>query len=215
MKINKYWLVVTLIVTASFVIGLVFYPRMPETMASHWNARGEADGYMAKFWVLFLMPFISLALAIMMYFIPKIDPLKTNIEKFKGYFYGFVIVMLLFFFYVHTLVILWNLDFRFDFTQLLMPAMAVLMYFVGILTAKAKRNYFIGIRTPWTLNNDEVWDKTHKLGGKLFKIAGVLTLFGVFFPDQAIIILMISVLGAALTSVVYSYLVFRQIQKGS
>ena len=73
---------------------------------------------------------------------------KTDIEKFKTYFYGLVVVITKFFFYLNLLVILWNLDFRFDFTQLLMPAMVILLYVVGIMIGKAKRNYFIGIRTP-------------------------------------------------------------------
>ena len=213
MKINKYWAAILFIVLASFILGAVFYPHMPETMASHWNAHGEADGYMPRFWVLFLVPFVSLGMALLMFVIPRIDPLKTNIEKFKGYFYGFVIVITLFFFYVNVLVILWNLDFRFDFTQLLMPAMAILMYMVGIMTTKAKRNYFIGIRTPWTLNNEEVWDRTHKLGGLLFKIVGIITLIGVFFPDQAIYLMLISVLLATFISIVYSYVIFQKIQK--
>ena len=92
----------------------------------------------------------------------------------------------------------------------IMPAMGLLFILIGLFIRKAKRNYFIGIRTPWTLANDVVWKKTHKLGGVLFVIAGILTLLSMFFPDKAFIILMVDILGATIISVVYSYLVFRQ-----
>ena len=81
------------------------------------------------------------------------------------------------------------------------------------MTGKAKRNYFIGIRTPWTLNNEEVWDKTHRLGGLLFKISGVITVFGVFLPDYAIVFILVPVLASAVISIVYSYVIHQKIVK--
>jgi uncharacterized membrane protein len=84
---------------------------------------------------------------------------------------------------------------------------------MGFMLRKAKRNYFIGIRTPWTLANDVVWDKTHSLGSKLFIAAGFLTFLGIAFPQKTFAILMVSILGATLITVVYSYIIFRQEEK--
>jgi len=95
----------------------------------------------------------------------------------------------------------------------MIPAIGLLFIFVGLMLNKAKRNYFIGIRTPWTLANDVVWQKTHRLGSKLFILAGILTLLGLLFPDQAFWILMIAVLGATLIVLVYSFLAFKQEEK--
>ena len=80
------------IVLASFIIGIYFYPQMPERMASHWNIKGEVNGYLPKFWGLFLMPFISLCIFLLSIAIPKIDPLKYNIDKFRKYYDWFVIL---------------------------------------------------------------------------------------------------------------------------
>ena len=66
-------------------------------------------------------------------------------------------------------------------TKFIIPAFAVLLFYIGILIKHAKRNWFIGIRTPWTLSSDKVWDKTHALGGKLFQVSAVITLGGIFF----------------------------------
>ena len=92
----------------------------------------------------------------------------------------------------------------------MIPAFAILFYLAGDLIGKSKRNYFIGIRTPWTLSSDEVWDKTHKLGGKLFKTAGVASLAGLLFPKIAFYFVIIPVLLFAIISVAYSYIIWRK-----
>lgn len=158
---------------------------MPDTVASHWNERGEVNGYMSKFWGLFLMPIISVIMFLFFLLIPKIDPLKENIDKFRKYFDNFILLIILFLFYIYLLTIFWNLDKRFDMGSFIVPPIGILFYYAGILVENAKRNWFIGIRTPWTLSSDNVWDKTHKLGGKLFKIGGIITVFGVFFPKYS------------------------------
>ncbi|MDD5072096.1 MAG: SdpI family protein [Patescibacteria group bacterium] len=198
------------IILLSFGAAVYFYPLMPERMASHWGFNGEVNGYISKFWGLFLMPLISCAMFLLFWAIPKLDPLKANIEKFRKYFDGFIISVVVFLFYIYLLTIFWNLGARFNIGQLMAPAIGALFYCSGFLMAKAKRNYFIGIRTPWTLSNDVVWDKTHKVGGKLFKTAGSLAVLGVFFPDQAFFLVMIPILAATIFSVVYSYVAYRQ-----
>ncbi len=179
MRFYKGEMLIAAILLLSFGIAGYFYPQMPERMASHWNAQGQVDGYMSRFWGVFLMPIVSLGLSLLFVLIPRIDPLRANIEKFRRHYYGFVLIILVFLLYLYLLTIFWNLGFRFNMVRMLTPAFAVLFYFCGVLMGKAKRNYFVGIRTPWTLNNEAVWDKTHRLGGKLFKAAGVVALLGV------------------------------------
>jgi len=207
---KKSYLIITIIILISFGIGLYFYSQMPGEMASHWNIQGEVDGYMPKFWGLFLMPFISLAMFLLFILIPKIDPLKENIEKFRKYFDRFMILIILFLFYIYLLTIFWNLGNEFNMNQALPPALGVLFFYCGTLIQKAKRNWFIGIRTPWTLSSAEVWDKTHQLGGKLFKVAGVIALVGVVFPDYAFFFILIPVIVASIYTVFYSYFKYRE-----
>lgn len=209
-KIEKFTL---FLIAMSFGVAIYLYPQMPETMASHWNAAGEVDGYMSKFAALFMMPAMALVLFGLFLIVPKIDPLKNNIAKFRRYFDIFILLFEIFLLYIYLLTIAWSLGWRFDMTAAMMPALAVLFYYMGIMIEKAERNFFIGIRTPWTLSSDRVWDKTHALGGKLFKVAALLTALGVFFPDHAIYLMLFPILGISAYLMVYSYLEFRREKK--
>ena len=208
MKKNK--IIILGIISLSFIIAIYLYPLMPEKMASHWNIQGEVDAYMSRFWGLFLMPIVSIGLLFLFILIPKIDPLKENIEKFRKYFDGFIVLMIMFLFYIHLLTVFWNIGIRFNMTQLMMPALGILFYYCGILIENAKRNWFIGIRTPWTLSSEVVWDKTHKIGGKLFKIAGMIAFLGIFFPKYAIFFVIIPVILVAVYTIVYSYFEYQK-----
>ncbi len=207
---RKSYLAVIFIILLSFAIGVYFYPQLPEPMASHWNSRGDVDGYMSKFWGVFLLPLVLLGVFLLFVIIPRIDPLKNNIEKFRKYFDGLIVLLSFYFIYLYALTIAWNLGKIFNFTLFMIPSMAALFYYCGVMIENAKRNWFVGIRTPWTMSSEEVWNKTHRLGGKLFKAAGIVALLGLAFPECAIIFVIVPVLGASLYTIVYSYLEYRR-----
>ncbi|CAG0996951.1 Immunity protein SdpI [Flavobacteriales bacterium] len=198
------------IVLLSFAIGIYVFPQMPEKIASHWNAQGEVNGYMSKFWGIFLMPFISVGLFLLFMIIPRIDPRKSNIEKFRKYYDNFILLIFVFLFYIYLLTIFWNMGFRFNMITLLSPAFAILFYYSGVLIENAKMNWFIGFRTPWTLSSEKVWDKTHKIGGRLFKIAGIIAIGGILFQNYAIFFIIVPILLAAIYSVVFSYIEYQK-----
>ena len=166
---KKSRIAVIIIIILSFLVAVSFYPKAPDKIASHWNAQGEADSYMSKFWGLFFMPFVILGLFLLFIAIPKIDPLRANYEKFRKYYDGLVLTVILFMFYIYMLSVVWNTGRQFNMTLCMVPAIGLLFYYLGIIVENAKRNWFVGIRTPWTLSSDIVWEKTHKIGGKLFK----------------------------------------------
>ena len=206
-KIN---IIIISIILLSFILGIYLYPSLPSEMASHWNSQGEVNGYMSKFWGLFLMPIVIVALFLIFLIIPKIDPLKKNIEKFRKYFDGFILLMVIFMVYIHILTLLWNFNYRFNMTTMIIPAIAVLFYFIGIMLKEVKRNWFIGIRTPWTLSSDVIWEKTHQLGSKLFKLSAVLMLMGLFFDQYLVWFVLVPTLGTALFLIVYSYVEYKK-----
>ncbi|MCZ7391855.1 MAG: SdpI family protein, partial [Candidatus Methanoperedens sp.] len=142
--------------------------------------------------------------------IPRIDPLKSNIQQFRKYYDRFVVLIMVFLLYIYLLTIFWNSGYTFNMTAFLSPALAVLFYYAGVLIENAKRNWFIGIRTPWTLSSDKVWDKTHKIGGKLFKIAGVVTLLAIFFQNFAVFIIVVPVILISIFTFVYSYFEYQK-----
>ena len=199
---------ITGIILLSFIVGIYFYPQMPAQMASHWNLSGEVNGYVPKFWGLFLMPIISVLLLSLFIVIPRIDPMKENIAKFRRYFDGFIVLIMSFLFYMDLITVFWSLGFRFNMVSMIAPALGILFYGAGMLIENSKRNWFIGIRTPWTLSNEHVWERTHKLGGKLFKAAAVIAVLGIFFQQIAFYLMVLPIIAVTVFAVVYSYAIY-------
>ncbi|MDD5086198.1 MAG: SdpI family protein [Candidatus Nanoarchaeia archaeon] len=210
---RKSEIVALVIILASFLVSFYFYPQMPENVASHWNIEGQVDGYMNRFWGTFMMPLVILGLFLLFAFIPKIDPLKKNIEDFRKEFDLFIIVFLIFMFSIHVQVILWNIGVKINPGITIPIGIGILFIFIGSLLEKAKRNWFIGIRTPWTLSSDNVWDKTHKLGAKVFRILGVLFIFTAFFPQQMFFTLMVFIFAGVFYLFIYSYIEYKKEKK--
>ena len=208
MKRINYIILFTIFI--SFVLALVLYPQMPERMASHWNIKGEVDGYMSKFWGLFLIPFLLAGFGLFFFAIPRIDPLKANIEKFRKYYNGFIILFSVFMLLIYIQVILWNAGIKIAPNATLPIGIGLLFFYTGILCEKAKRNWFIGIRTPWTLSNENVWNKTHKAGGKLFKIAGIVALLGAFFQKYALYFILVPIILVTVCTIAYSYFEYQK-----
>lgn len=202
---RKSELTVLALILLSIIIGVLLYNQMPERMASHWDASGQVNGYMGKFWALFLMPIISVVMFLLLFYLPRLDPMKENVDKFRKYYDCFMVLIFAFMLYLYVLTIAWNLGYMFSMTVLLVPAFGVVFYYAGVLISKAKRNWFIGIRTPWTMSSDVVWEKTHTLGGKLFKLAGVLSIVGLLFGDYAFWFMLVPVLAFSFFLVYYSY----------
>ncbi|HDR53726.1 MAG TPA: SdpI family protein [archaeon] len=199
------------LVLATLITSFIIYPSLPEVMATHWDLAGEPNGYMTRFWGAFLVPLMTAVMLGLFLLIPGLDPLKSNLKKFRAFFDGFVVLMVGFMAYVHGLVLAWNLGVRFNMGTAIIPAMGLLFFYIGILLEHSKRNWFVGIKTPWTMSSDRVWVRTHRLGGRVFKIYGVLTvLTGLFLPGWAMTGLLISLLVISLGLVVYSYVEFKK-----
>ncbi len=205
--------IVLAMIVLGFLVGIFFYDQFPDQVASHWGSGGQVDGYMSKFWGTFLMPVMLTFMLGMFMLIPKIDPLKANVAKFRQHFDNFVILISAFMFYIYLLTVVWNLGTEFNMSRMLMPSFAILFYYIGILLEHAKRNWFIGIRTPWTLSSDKVWDKTHKRGAKLFKAVALLALVGAVFPLYMMQVVVFPMLFIALYLVVYSYFEYQKEKK--
>jgi uncharacterized membrane protein len=185
---------------------------MPDAVASHWNAAGELNWTMPKFWGLLLIPLLLFGFCALFTVLPRIDPLRENYQKFKDYYEGFVLIFAVFFFIVQLQIILWGLGIPIS-PNLVMPVLiGGLFIYIGFLLEHAEPNWFVGIRTPWTLSSASVWKKTHALGGKLFKMAGVVSLIGILAGAYVWLFIIVPVIGASLVTIVFSYSEFRREQ---
>lgn len=200
------------IIALTIIAGILVYPLLPNMIISHWNAQGIADGYSSRLVGLFLIPLISIAILILFLLIPKIDPLKKNIQKFRKHYDLFILFFVIFTSYIQALTITANLGIILNITLLIIPAIGILFFFIGIVLEKAKRNWFLGIRTPWTLSSDKVWNETHKIGSKLFKLSGIIAIIGIFFGNFAIWFTLVPIMISTIFLVIYSYLLYRNVK---
>lgn len=204
-------IIVLSLVAIALIAGAVLWNQLPEQIASHWNVNDQVDGYMPKIWGVLLMPLITLGMFVLFLVLPSIDPLKANIAQFRETFNIFIALIVAFMLYIHGLTLAWGLGYQnFKMSAAMLPFMGILFIAVGYLLRKAKRNFFIGIRTPWTLSSDSVWDKTHQLGSILFMLSGAFAIVGGFFGGiMAFWLLFVPLMGSALFLVIYSYVLYR------
>lgn len=212
MKNKTFYIIAIILIVASIAFSIVSFPITFSPMATHWNASGQADGYSSKTVGLILMPLMMIVMFILSIIIPKIDPKKENIKSFRDYYNFFIIVILLFFLIMHSFTLSWNSGFEISINKLMAISLGILFYASALVIKHAKQNYFIGIRTPWTLASDVVWKKTHILGYKLFLILSILMLGGLFYESLLYPIMMVSVFSFVFIIVLYSYIEFKKLK---
>ncbi|NQU82507.1 MAG: SdpI family protein [Parcubacteria group bacterium] len=198
-------------IMAVLAVSLFKAPCLADKLPSHWNAAGEIDGYSGKSFVLIFYPLLTLGVYLLMLLLPKIDPFRKNYEKFKTpyYFMRLFIVVLFFALYCYTLLA--AIGYKFNIMYFMIPTLSLLFSGFGFIMPKIKRNYFVGIRTPWTLQSDEVWERTHKFGGKAFIVGSIIGFLGIFFGENGFWIFIIAMIAASLIPLGYSYWVYRKL----
>ena len=181
-------------------------------MASYWNASGQVDDYLPRFWGVFLLPLVLTALWLVFMAIPRIELFRETIAAFRKHYDQLVLVITLFMLAVYAHTLLWSLGIQLGTNYLMSALTGLLLYFVGITLQHSERNSFVGIRTLWTLSSDAVWDKTHRLGVRLFKLVGLLAVLGMLLPGFAIHLVLVLVVTASIVTVVYSYCCYRVLE---
>lgn len=196
-----------LIIIATFLLGILMYNKLPESIPIHWNFAGEVDGYGNKFIGTFMVPLIMIALWLAMIYLPKIDPKKENYNKFDKSYKLFQSILLTFFFIMQIIVVLSAMGYNISINRVMPIVLGVLMILIGNYIPKAKSNFFYGIKTPWTLSSEVSWRKTHRLGGKLFVLSGLISIVSqfIFNANIAGIIFFVSTFIAAIVPTVASY----------
>lgn len=155
--------VILAILFVPIIFMLVVWNKLPDTIPTHWNLQGEIDGWGPKY----IYALIAVGIYVLFLIIPKIDPRKRNYTIFSATYYKLRLILMLFISLLSSLVMLDLLYVRLDFTKLLPASILFLLAIIGNYLTTVRSNFFIGIRTPWTIDNEEVWRKTHLLGGRL------------------------------------------------
>lgn len=200
-------LIVNLIMLAAAVVA---YPHLPAEIPTHWDFHGDVNGTMAKFPGAFLPSLIALGIWILLPLLRGIDPRKASYEKFDATFYLIINVVVLLMALLQGLMLAVGLGVHVDMLRAMLFGVGLMFAIMGNYMPRIRSNWWMGVRTPWTLDNEEVWRRTHRFAGRTFVMGGVITMLSVALPGEAArVIALVSMMIAGLVPVVYSYVIWR------
>ena len=199
-----------LLTVVSLLLSLTVFSSLPEQIPAHWNVHGTVDRFAPKLTV-FIFPGIIFLITILFQFMRRTDPNSDNYDKFQREYHRYTFVIGLVFFAVQIMTI--AAAFRMDFNVNLIFCLGIgsLFIFIGNLLPKTKHNYFIGIRTPWTLADEQNWFRTHRLAGKIWVLGGLIVALSALAPESFQVPVFLTILAVmVVTPFVYSYTEFRK-----
>lgn len=167
-------------------------------------------GNMCEYFSIFVMPFMLVLTYILWRTVPSMEPMKKNLDSFRTEYNGFYLVLEVFFFYLFLLMLGNHYGWSFDPRVAVAPALSLLIASMALVMEHTKRNFFIGIRTPWTLNSDRVWKKTHLVATPLLFFCAISTLAGALFPDNLLTLSIVPFAGTLTFLSVYSFTLYRK-----
>lgn len=201
-----------ILVIMNIIIGIWAYPQLPEQVPSHWNFAGQVDGYSGAWAGAFLLPLIILGVYILFWLIPRIDPKKANYLKMGRVFWIASTTLVVFLSAMYWGTIAVALGYFETLPRWYFSGIGIIFILLGNYFGKIKFNYTFGIRTPWTLANEEVWAKTHRFAGPIWIVGGMLMVLAGVLPAVWTAPLFGIVIGLiAVVPMAYSYLIYRKL----
>lgn len=201
-----------IVIGISFVIAIISMGFLPDTIPVHFGMDGTADGYGSK-WCIFLFPCISAVCRAAAEPLRNMDPKKNNYKRFDGFYNRFFFWFSLCFLIIEIANIIVAAGYELNMAAVILVCIGILLFLIGNSLPKIKQNYFMGIRTPWVLADETVWYKTHRFGGKVFTIGGILLVIDAFLPSGirfgcfCIIVIFMIILPC-----IYSFIIYRKKQ---
>ncbi len=204
-----------LIVIAAVIITAAVYPRIPERMPTHWNMHGEIDGWSSRLWGAWLIPLLLPVMWGIFKALPHIDPRKENYAKFASTYEWIVALVMGFLLLMQGIVLAAATGHAVPMERVIPAGVGLMFLVLGNLLPRARPNWFVGIRTPWTLSSDRSWERTHRLGGYVFVLIGLAMIATAFMtPVRGLVILPFIVAPVVVVLIGYSYIIWKQ-EKGS
>lgn len=199
------------IVGAMLLFTLAIWSLLPERIPTHWNLRGEVDGWSPRWPGALLIPGLSLGLWLLLPVLRKVDPRRAHYERFEETFFLLVNVIVLYMAVLHVLAMGAALGWDVDMSRAMMAMLGVTFMAIGNFLPRVRSNWWMGVRTPWTLDSEKVWRETHRLAGWTFVAGGAVAVIATLLPHPARMPLAFAGLVAAGTiPVVWSYVLWRR-----
>jgi len=191
--------------------GLMNLGKLPPELPTHWNFQGEPDSWTRSGIAVFLAPALGLALAMILSVLPKFDPRRANFPQYEGTWWIIGNVVLVFLALVHVVVIGNGLGWAIPMPMVIGLSVGALFVVLGNYITRVRPNWFLGIRTPWTLSSERAWRETHRVGGTLFVLGGlVLIAVTLITRKPSFWALLLCGVGPGIVSVIYSYFAWRR-----
>lgn len=207
-RANTVLVVVTLLCLG---VGVWAYPKMPDRVPTHWNFRGEVDGYSSRSFAVFFFPALTLAMYALFLYLPHLDPRKASYKQFEGVYHLIMTAIIMFMNGIYLIIIMAGLGYVLNVGVLVRLAVSLMFVVIGDQLGRVKPNWFVGIKTPWTLSDEENWRRTHRFGAKTMVLGGVLSLVTLPFSGPAAAVLyFVLIMGGVLAPALYSYVLFRK-----
>lgn len=198
------------ILLAMFVATAWVWPHAPDTVATHWGVDGQPDAWGSKATGLLMLPGVALGTWAFMLILPRFDPGRANYATFGGVYTAIRSVLIAFFAVMHGGALAAALGHEVDMGRIAAPAAGLMLLLLGGMIGKVRPNWFVGIRTPWTLTSKRAWTRTHRVGGWAFVLHGaVVFVAGLVSPPVAYAALFVGSLGIVAFVFAYSYLVWK------
>lgn len=208
---NRSFVITTLLCLVPMALGLALYARLPEQLPTHWDWQGNVNGYMSKLAVVLGLPLFFAAMNGLMHFSLRADPKRANII-------GNIRVLIRWTMPVLSLIILpytylWALGWHQIPMEKLIPVLVGLLIMgIGNYLPKCRQNYTSGIKLPWTLYDEDNWNRTHRIAGRLWMVGGLGIMVSAFWGGSTLLLAVI--LAITLIPGIYSYCLYRKKQKG-
>lgn len=207
------WLPAVLI-AATVVFSIALFSRLPDPMPIHWDASGEVNGYGSRAFGTFLMPAVMLFIWGLMLALPKLDPRSANIEEFRATYDVFVIAVIAVMCVIQVGIVASALGWPVPMGRLAPISIGALFVILGNLLPRFRSNFFFGIRTPWTLSSETVWARTHRVGGAVMLVVGLLLVVaGLMGTPRWFYVAIVGGVAMMLVVLVYSYVIWRDEQR--
>jgi uncharacterized membrane protein len=198
-------------IAAMFFGGVLCWPYAPDRIPAHWNFEGQVDRYGGKFEGLLVLPLVALGLYVVLRVVPALDPGKENYQTFRRAYDAIRLTVTLFLAAIYTVGVLTAFGYHVNMTTVVGLAMGVLFLVLGNVMGKIRPNWFVGVRTPWTLSSKLSWTKTHRLAGWLFILMGLFAIAWGITQNVWVFGTMLAADGVCVVTIlVYSYLVYRK-----
>lgn len=201
-----------LMISLTILIWVLAYSKLPAVLPTHWGFNGEVNGYSSKMSAMLTQIGLMILLYFTLAFLPKIDPRKKNYKYFSSSYQTIYNSILFIFFILNILVILYGLGYDIPMSSVGTVFIGSIFIVLGNVMQRVRSNFFLGLRTPWTLSNEEVWRKTHRFGGKLFFGCGIILILTTFLPGALKQFIIIGVLVIiVITPYLYSYWQYKKL----